>query len=76
MKYTIGFLIGIVVSIGFVVHAADRGQNIPVRVLTIDSPGYGGLWDNTVFYKFVDPDNGNVCYATSDMRGGISCVKP
>lgn len=40
--------------------------------------GWFSLEGGDIFVsRFVDPDNGNICYlATGVSRGGISCVKP
>lgn len=68
MKYIIITAIVVIASfLGFKVFA--DGEHIPYRTFRVI--------DHNV-YKFVDPDNGNVCYL-SDVAYGyydISCVKP
>lgn len=69
-----GFIVGFVVSsVLFRVSAAHADYQIPVRDLGKFSSTND---DNIDVIKFVDTDNGNVCYLSSGYEaGGISCIK-
>lgn len=60
--------VSILLSLG-AVYAAE--SYIPTRVFTVDTNAWYKI------EKFVDPDNGNVCYIIQGrIDNYISCVKP
>ncbi len=75
MKYLIGIIIGVVAFSGATAYAISTG--IEYRVLQIPNDGDANWTKNII--RFVDPDNGNVCYYVpkcGNACGSISCLKP
>lgn len=69
MKILLGIVIGAGLMFGGVAFAGETG--ISVR----DFGFVGGTQAGQYVSKFVDPDNGNVCYLSGNgNRGGISCL--
>lgn len=67
--FTIGMLMASQIA-----NAAE--PEIPTRILNVPGGSWGTSYD---IIKFVDPDNGNVCYITAKCGyacGAISCLKP
>jgi catabolite regulation protein CreA len=73
MKKIIIALALVLVLVSVVKLHADTNGSVGSRTISVNT-GYGTL----EVYKFVDPDNGNVCYLSQPQgyRGlGIACVK-
>jgi hypothetical protein len=74
-KYIIGFVLGAVLFSGGIVFAKDLSEKLSFRIFDTEYYKVKG-WDSLSISKFVDPDNGNLCYVSKQgYSGGISCLK-
>ncbi len=66
-------IVASLILLSFAGYVSAKVTEIPQRDFGFFFVGGNGL----DVIKFVDPDNGNVCYlAVGRYKGGISCVKP
>lgn len=80
-KYIIIFVLIAVLFSSGIVFAKEKiflPEKLSFRVF--DTSAYKDIqdnyWNKLLVMKFVDPDNGNICYISKNSySGGISCLK-